>query len=150
MSEKQPKDGKDKILELIRWVDKQKGSLFKRFDAFHGLTVLLIVVGVWLFPVMILLLFGTFSVVDKMIIGLSFVGVVVAFFALLAQFGRENMVTANYSKALKLRQFNPNEKILLKALIKIKAKNLEFELEELYNVGDTLFTKEKLLERLCN
>lgn len=60
------------------------------------------------------------------------------------------MVRANYSKALKLRQFNPNEKILLKALIKIKAKNLEFELEELYNVDDTLFTKEKLLERLCN
>ena len=64
--------------------------------------------------------------------------------------GRENMVRSNYSKALKLRQFNPNEKILLKALIKIKAKNLEFELEELYNVDDTLFTKEKLLERLCN
>jgi len=85
-----------------------------------------------------------------MIIGLSFVGVVVAFFALLAQFGREYMVGANYGKALKLRQFNPNEKILLKALIKIKAKNLEFELEELYNVDDTFFTKEKLLERLYN
>jgi len=42
------------------------------------------------------------------------------------------------------------DKILLKALIKIKAKNLEFELEELYNVDDTLFTKAKLLERLCN
>jgi hypothetical protein len=76
-------------------------------------------------------LFGTFSVADKMIIGLSFVGVVVAFFALLARFGREYMVRANYSKALKLRQFNPNERILLKALIKIKAKNLEFEPEEL-------------------
>lgn len=87
MSEKQPKDGKDKILELVRWVDKQKGSLFKRFDAFHGLTVLLMVVGTWLFPIMIVLLFGTFSVVDKTIIGLSFVGVVVAFFALLAQLG---------------------------------------------------------------
>lgn len=146
MSEKQPQD---EILELIRWVDKQECKLFKRSDAFHGSALLLIAIGVWLFVIVILLLFGSISVVDKTIIGLTFAGVVLAVFTLLAQFGRESIVEANFDKALKLRQFNPNERILLKALIKIKAKNSEFELEELYDKDKAIFTKEKLLERLC-
>jgi len=37
---------------------------------------------------------------------------------------------------------------LLKALIKIKAKNPEFDLEQIYNMNKPMFTKEKLLEKL--
>jgi hypothetical protein len=45
-------------------------------------------------------------------------------------------------------KFEENRKILLKALIKIKAKNPEFDLQQIYNMNPSMFTKERLLERL--
>jgi hypothetical protein len=62
----------------------------------------------------------------------------------------------NFNKALDLRKSEPrrfnDEEILLKALIKIKVKNREFKLEELYNEDkeNILFVRKKLLEILCD
>jgi hypothetical protein len=148
---KGPKMSEKEILDLIQWIDKQKCKLFKRLDAFHGSAFLLIVMGIWLFLIETLLWSGSVSNVDKTVIVLAFVGVVIALFTLLAQFGKERIVEANFEKALKLKtDFNSNQKIFLKALIKIKAENPEFELEELYKKDNTLFTKEKLLQRLIS
>jgi hypothetical protein len=51
-------------------------------------------------------------------------------------------------KDSKLRDFNDNDKLLLKALIKIKSKNEEFSLEQIYDMNPSMFTKEKLMEKL--
>jgi hypothetical protein len=55
---------------------------------------------------------------------------------------KENIIRINFENVKK------NEKPLLKALIKIKAKNPEFDLEQIYNMNKPMFTKEKLLEKL--
>jgi hypothetical protein len=55
---------------------------------------------------------------------------------------KENIIRINFENVKK------NEKPLLKALIKIKAKNPEFDLEQTYNMNKPMFTKEKLLEKL--
>jgi hypothetical protein len=159
MNNKQTKDEKDEILELIRWIDKQKCKLFKERDwlsgwwlGFVGLVVILI--PVLLLGVVISYIYLIYHVsnidvtLSFIVISLTLITLTVSYFSLVGQFRQENIVRANFGKALKLRQFNPNEKILLKALIKIKAKNPEFDLEEIYNKNNSMFTIEKLMEKL--
>jgi hypothetical protein len=154
MSVKQVQDEKDEILELIRWIDKQKCKLFKWWYVFTGwgivtliglLLILFCVVGLTLVEAIVIKI----VFIDTLAVDLSLLGVVFSYFALLAQLGEGNIIRVNYDKAIRLRaDFTMNQRIPLKALIKIKVKNPQFDLEELYNKDNTLFEKKKLLEML--
>jgi len=136
----------DEILKLIRLVDRNKNRTFKPSDAFHGQRVM---VGELLFAFIVILAVVTFSsesLVSRLAIGLTFLAFIVGFFSLFIRFMEENVVDANFERLEK--DVKKDEKPLLKALIKIKAKNLEFDLEQIYNQNKSMFTKEKLLERL--
>ena len=74
--------------------------------------------------------------------------VIFAFFSLVFQTAEGNANDKRYERALGLRQFDENEKPLLKGLIKIKTKNYEFSLEQIYKINKEMFTNEKLIERL--
>jgi uncharacterized protein YajQ (UPF0234 family) len=79
--------------------------------------------------------------------------VVLASFSILAKFAEETVVEANFKRMVKLcsdegKKLEENEKPLLKALIKTKVKHREFDLEQIYNMNPSMFTREKLLEIL--
>lgn len=162
MKEEQPKEEKDEILELIRWIDKQKCKLFKgRYILsgwWIGLIGLIVIMALVLFlGLVISYVYLIYHVSDFNLtlafisVSISLITLAISYFSLIGQFGQENIVRANFEKALTLRRFTSNEEILLKALIKIKAKNPKFELEELYKKDkeNTLFVRKKLLEILC-
>lgn len=137
----------EEILELIQLVDSNKSNMFKWFDPFRGVVIfpflaLLYFFGfIWLF-----MIFSTANEVYKITIASSFLAFMVGFFSLFARFLEENVVDVNFKRFEK--SVEENEKPLLKALIKIKAKNREFDLEQIYKMNEAMFSKEKLLERL--
>jgi hypothetical protein len=149
MSEKQPKGEKDEILELIQVIDRYKGHLFKWYDAFLSMIPILFAILVSYAVIEPVLIFGTMSNIERISGALALIAVVVALFALVTPFVKEDVVRINFKRILKLSSIEEDKRPLLKALIKIKAKNREFELEELYKEGKAIFAKEKLLERLC-
>lgn len=71
-----------------------------------------------------------------------------AFFSLLAQVGERNMVEVRFKRALKLKQFTEDEKPFLNALIKLRSRNPNTDLELVYNMYPEMFTQKKLLEKL--
>jgi len=144
LSEKQ---AKDEILELIRLVDRNKSKLFKPLDIFLGDAFFsFISILILLFFIEIFLMFGDASATDKIVVALSFVAIATAIFSLLGEVGEENIVRVNFNRLEKCVE--DNKKPLLKALIKTKAKNREFGLEQICSMNPSMFTREKLLERL--
>lgn len=90
---------------------------------------------------------------DYLTLGLTFFAVLIATLSLMVQFGKTTIIEVNFKRTAKLRcdkgkKLEENERPLLKALIKIKAENREFNLEQIYNINKPMFKKEKLLERL--
>jgi hypothetical protein len=142
------------ILELIRLVDCHKRVLFKNFDVFTGgwgITLIsLIAILLFVFGFLIIggVILNVLPIIDEIVVALSLLAVFFAFFSLLAQIGEINMNESRFKRALKLRQFKEDEKSILKALIKMRSKNPEFNLEQIYNMHKEMFTKEKLLEKL--
>ncbi|MCJ7430051.1 hypothetical protein MUO83_02390 [Candidatus Bathyarchaeota archaeon] len=144
MSDKQ---AKDEILELIRLVDRSKSKLFRPLDIYRGDAFFsFISILILLFFIEIFLMFGDASATDKIVVALSFLAIAAAMFSLLGEAGEENIVRTNFNRLEKCVE--DNNKPLLKALIKTKAKNREFGLEQIYNMNPSMFTREKLLERL--
>jgi hypothetical protein len=144
MSEKQ---AKDEILELIRLVDRNKTKLFRLLDIYRGDAFFsFISILILMFFIEIFLMFGDASATDKIVVALSFLAIAAAMFSLLGEVGEENIVRTNFNRLEKCVE--DNKKPLLKALIKTKAKNREFDLEQIYSMNPSMFTREKLLERL--
>jgi len=101
--------------------------------------VLLVLIEIFLY-------FGNASSSEKITVALAFLAIVFAFFSLMARFGDRNLVEVNFNRIKGCVE--ENEKPLLKALIKMKAKNQKFDLEEIYIQDPSIFKREKLLERL--
>lgn len=152
MSEEEKKE----ILKLMRLVDSNKDEkgkpLFRGRDIFKGwLGVAFISLLVIVFFVIALLsvgaIFRLVSSVDSTVVTLSLLAVALAFFSFTMQVSEETLVEVRFQKALKLG-FTENEKLILKALIKIKNKHPKFALEEVYKKHKDMFTKKKLVEEL--
>lgn len=149
MSEKQPKD---EILELIEWIDSHESNLFKPSDLFSGWRGALVSVVVLLFIIAEIMNFITASATERISIGLASVAVFMAFISIVIQTGERSIVEGRFERALKLRKFDDRQKLLVKALIKIKSKNGEFKLKIVYErnkaVNGNMFTEKRLLEKL--
>jgi hypothetical protein len=139
----------NKILELIRKIDSRKSDLFKFRDVFGpSWFSVFYCIGVLYAFVMPIVIFATTSLVDKVVIALALVAVIVSIFSILAEFAEESIVIVNFKRMVKKNSVEENKKPLLKALIKMKAQNREFNLEQIYNMNKDIFTEEKLLEKL--
>jgi len=138
------KPTKDKILELIRLVDRNfKVSLFDVFFRgdmafpFIAFLVLLFFIEVYLFSA---------PTHETIVVALSFLAVAIAFSSLMFGFMEKNIEKVNFKRLGK--DWENNEKPLLRALINMKAKNPKTDLEQIYNLNKSMFSKEKLLETL--
>jgi hypothetical protein len=93
--------------------------------------------------------FGKISLVDSTVLEFTFIAVLFSFLSTIIQLGESSAVEVRFQKVLRLRpSFTENQKLILKALIKIRTKNDEFALEEVYKKNKDMFTVEKLMEKL--
>ena len=147
-----PFDYNELINEFIQKIDNEK-SLFKFTDEFHGYGMTFYIVGLFLF------LAGIVSYLPDSIA--PFIGrmtLLIAIAALLLTFisftskGRENnVVDANFGKTIKKFKIEKREeekRLLLEALLKMKALNRTYKLATVKGIHPEMFTKEKLLEKL--
>jgi hypothetical protein len=134
------------ILELIRLIDSNKDRLFKPYDVFYGSSIIFFLIAILYIAIEPILVLNTTSLVDKAVLVLSLVAVVSALFSLITPFVKENIIAKNF-KRLELCVVT-EKKPLLKSLIRMKAKNTKFDLEQIYNMNKEMFTKEKLFEKL--
>jgi len=143
---------KDKILELIKWIDSHESKLFRPYDFFSGWGRTLALLFVLLFIIAEIMNFVTASATDRISISLASVAVFMAFISVVIQTGERNIVEGRFERALKLRKFDDTEKTLVKALIKIKSKNDQFKLRLVYErnkeANGDMFTEKRLLEKL--
>jgi hypothetical protein len=143
------------IQSLIGLIDNYERDLFKDYDAFKGgffaFTVGFLIIAVGAVIGIVVYSFQSKSSIDLLAVVLSDSAIVFAYFSLIYQIGDENAAVVRYKRALKKDDFkrkNDDEKIIVKALIKVRTKNPKYRLGQIYRLYPEMFTKEKLLERL--
>jgi len=150
---KKQKDLQNKILEIANWIDENEKQLIRWRDVFYHLGWLLLLLSVVVFGIPELLIFMNATNPERIIVLTSLVAILLAFFSMVNQISERNVVEARMKHASRMRTFSANEKVLLKALIKIKSKNPEQKLGDLYamdkNSHSNIFTEKSLLETLC-
>jgi hypothetical protein len=149
---------KTEILELIRLVDCNKDRIFRWGDvycensffaavaSFLGLT----------FFVYFFLSLPDATGTEKLALIVAFTALAVSFFSFLERLREDVLVRVRLKRTVEIcetekfeHQRLENDKPLLKVLIKIRAKNTEFDLKQIYEFNKDMFTPEKLMERLC-
>jgi hypothetical protein len=150
------------ILDLIRLVDENKDSkgnpLFEERDIFSG--SVRIIAGLSFFEILIWVVFylGKISFAEYIALSFALLAVLIAFLSLISQSEENIKIQARFSKALPLgpsfnknqKPFTESQKLILKALIKIRSKHDKFSLEEIYKKNQDMFTERRLMEILYN
>ena len=143
----------DKILELVNWLDKNEKQVIKRQDIFMNWKAALLFFVAILFAIVEILNLVTLTNFDKIFTLLTLTVILLAFTSIVMQTTEKNVFDAHFKNALKIKNFSGTERPMLKALIKIKSKNREFQLSTLYyldkEVKGDLFTESRLLEIIC-
>jgi hypothetical protein len=150
---REEKQGEDKILELVDWIDEHEKQVIRPQDIFFNWKgALLLSVGVS-FAIVEVLNFITSTNIDKIFTLLTLMVIFLAFISIVLQTTEQNVVETRLEHASKIKKFTDREKPLLKALIKIKSKNKELKLSVLYaadkETNGDIFTENKLLEIIC-
>jgi hypothetical protein len=146
---------KNEIFKLAELIDKSKCKLFKWYDIFSGSGFWFLLLALAIAYIALVFVKFTESVtnVEYLTAGFALVAIIAAVFSLMAQFSEKIIVERNFKKMMKLccnegRKLEEKEKPFLKALIKMKFENTEFELRKIYELNEDMFTPEKLLEKL--
>lgn len=145
-------DNADLIEDFIHKIDNEK-DLFTLRDGFHGYGMTLYIVAVFLFLAFAVSLLpdSIAPLIGRVTLVMAIAAVLLAFVSYTSKGMENNVVEANFRKAIK--KFNIGEKeeekrLLLLALLKIKAITPQRKLEIVKKMHKEMFTKEKLLERL--
>lgn len=145
---------KDQILELIRFIESNKNKLFRKGDGIFedGAIFTYIAPFFCLFLIMFLLIISikSFSFEDSIV---EFIALYIALFALTTSVNasmqstkEERIVKCNFKRIEK--SVEDDKKLLLKALIWMKYRNREFNLEKAYKLNPEIFTIKRLTEIL--
>jgi hypothetical protein len=140
------------VQDLIGKIDNEK-SLFTLRDELHGYGMTFYVVGIFLLFAFIIsyLPDNIAPFVGRMTLVFAILAVILTFVFFTSRGMENNVVEANFGKAI--RKFNidgkeEEKRLLLLALLKIKAMTPHRKLEIVKKMHKEMFTKEKLLERL--
>lgn len=146
----------DEILELIRLVDRNKDikgrSLFREMDelgrgsARNIIGLICIEFSIW-----VVYFLRQISFAEWIAFTFAFLAIVIAYLSLMMQVAEKEAVEIRFKRAmevLKRRRANENEKLILKALIKIRSRHKDFALMEVYEKNKDMFTEKKLMEEL--
>jgi hypothetical protein len=134
----------DIIIRLIRLVDTNfkfgHVDAFLRGDValpFASFIVLLVLVEIYLFAA---------PIDQRVAVTTGFVALTIAFFTFMARFSEEHAIKINLKRLYLCVE--ADKKPLLKTLLKMKARNKEISLEQIYNTERSAFSKQKLIEKL--
>jgi hypothetical protein len=148
------------ILELIQLVDGNRDAkgkpLFKETDIFG--TSLRFIFALFVLEIVIYVMFAyrIISFPDEVALSITLLAVLIASLSLIAQLAEVTRIDTRFERALPLgttfnknhEPFTENQKLILKALIKIRSKNDKFALKDVYDKNKEMFTREKLMEKL--
>jgi len=137
---------KDGILRLIQKVDGAFEQNWVGLLRHSGVITSLIAFAIVL--VLVVFLVAFLPPYEGLTVSLAFLGFMVGYFTLMRRSVKEQipLVRLNYRRLC--NTVEKREKPLLKALIKMKAKNPQLDLEDIYSQDKTRFTKKELSERL--
>lgn len=144
------KEPQDNVLDLIDFIEENKSKIRKPYD---GARLEFFLAVAFLVAALVSVGYAAHDfLVSISIVPVSLVALV-AFFSFAFQGIEKRRWIKRFGRALKLRSFTDEEKVLLKALIKIKSVNEEINLKTLYDMdkaanGD-IFSEKKLLEIIC-
>lgn len=134
---------KQNIVELIRLVDRNFKLGFRVFLFHSSLSIAFFSILLLLIYVELYLLVAPIS--EKVIISLTFAAVVLGFITLLHSTTEKTIVKYNYNRISKCVT-DDFQKVLLKALIRMKVEGEDISLEEVYKRNSSLFAEEELLK----
>jgi hypothetical protein len=150
MSEETDYDGL--IEDLIQKIDKEK-ALFNplyQLDVYNS--TITITVLLWVAAIVILALPNSIApLIDRVTLFIAIIAILFAFAGILVQDLNDIIVSTNFKKAVqkfKIDEKEDEKRLLLMALIKMKAMNHHSKLGVAKKLHEDMFTKEKLLERL--
>jgi uncharacterized membrane protein len=154
MSEKQPikepANYDETIQDFIQKIDSEK-SLFILRDELHGLGIIFLDIALFILLTLAVWFTPDFSFVQKITLIIAIVAIMTTFTSVFREGLKERVVEANFEKAFKkfqIEEKKEEKRLLLKALIKIKAENPKFKLETVKKMHSEIFTKKSLLEKL--
>ena len=167
MTASSQRDKNDSILDIIRVVDKNyKESPLYTILTFQSGGFLLYLLLLW---VVIALYFSVArnEIFNSLTLIIAFLALFIAYatwtsssHASTLEERNYSLISRGYSEKTRLERLKiwrdifygkrAEEEPLLKALIKMKARNPRLKLEDLYNRDSSLFSEKKLLEKLLN
>ncbi len=153
MKEKPKHIDYDSIIDdLIQKIDNDE-SLFTLRDEFHDWGPTLTVIGLIIFFIFSINVFpdSVASTIQKITLSFALLAFLITFVSFTARGGKNNVVDANFGKAIetfKIEKSEREKRFLLEALLKIKVMNPSYELEIAKKMHPEMFTKENLLEKL--
>ena len=143
----------DELIEdLIQKIDNEK-ALFNplyQLDVYNS--TITITVLLWVAAIVILALPNSIApLIDRVTLFIAIIAILFAFAGILVQDLNDIIVSTNFKKAVqkfKIDEKEDEKRLLLMALIKMKAMNHHSKLGVAKKLHEDMFTKEKLLERL--
>jgi hypothetical protein len=140
------------IEELIQKIDNEKALFNLRYQLDVYNSTVTITVLLWVAAIIILALPNSIApLIDRLTLFIAVIAVLFAFAGVLVQDLDDIVVSTNFKKAIqkfKIDEKEEEKRLLLMALIKMKATNHHSKLGVAKKLHKDMFTKEKLLERL--
>jgi len=146
----EPVNYDEMIQELITEIDNEK-FLFTVRDELHGYGNALFIAGIYLFLGLIVSYLPNVTLMEKITFLIAIGALLLTFISFVSQGLKNNVVDANFGKAIKKFKIEKKEeekRLLLKALLKTKATNPKSKLGTVKKIHKDMFTKEMLLEKL--
>ena len=144
------------IPSLVTTIDRLDNELLKPGDVFSGWLALfsfslLLVAIVSSIGAVLYSFINTVPWLDVLAVLVASGAIVAANFSFVAQMRDKNLLKVRYDRTKEMKEFSQKsegEKMIIKALIKLKGRNADFSLETLSKLHPEMFTKERLLEFL--
>ncbi|HYA77903.1 MAG TPA: hypothetical protein VEF91_04230, partial [Verrucomicrobiae bacterium] len=140
------------IEDLIQKIDNEKAlfNLRYQFDVYNSTVT---ITGLlWVVAIVILALPNNIApLINRLTLFIAVIAILFAFAGVLVQDLDDIVITTNFKKAVqkfKIAEKEEEKRLLLMALIKMKAMNHHSKLGVAKKLHPDMFTKEKLLERL--
>ena len=138
------------IDDLIKKIDNEN-SLFTACVELHVYSMTFYFVGVYIAMVVLVMVLSVGALIQNITFAIAVGAFLLAYLSFDTRGRENNVVEANFLKAIekfKIEKEEEEKRLLLRALLKIKAIKPHSKLSIVKKMHKDMFTKEKLLERL--